>query len=107
MSIVYLNGNYLPVEEARVSVLDRGFTFADAVYEVIPVYAESVFRVDEHLQRLDNSLNAIHISNPLSGVQWKQVFRDVLEKNPSSFDRSLYVQVTRGVSERDHPFVSA
>ena len=102
MSIVYLNGNYLPVEEARVSVLDRGFTFADAVYEVIPVYAESVFRVDEHLQRLDNSLNAIHISNPLSGVQWKQVFRDVLEKNPSSFDRSLYVQVTRGVSERDH-----
>ena len=102
MSIVYLNGEFLPVEEARVSVLDRGFTFADSVYEVIPVYAQTVFRVEEHLQRLDNSLSAIDISNPLENSKWKQVFADVLEKNPSSSDRSLYVQVTRGVSERDH-----
>ena len=102
MSIVYLNGEFLPVEEARVSVLDRGFTFADSVYEVIPVYAQTVFRVEEHLQRLDNSLSAIHISNPLENSKWKQVFADVLEKNPSQSDRSLYVQVTRGVSERDH-----
>lgn len=102
MTIVFLNGEYLPVEEARVSVLDRGFTFADAVYEVIPVYGEHIFRLPEHLQRLDNSLREIYIKNPYSSSQWKDIFSDVLNKNKIESDRYLYVQVTRGVSERDH-----
>ena len=102
MSIVFLNGEYLPVEEARVSVLDRGFTFADAVYEVIPVYGEHIFRLPEHLQRLDNSLREIYIKNPYSSSEWQNIFSDVLNQNKIDSDRSLYVQVTRGVSERDH-----
>ena len=102
MSIVYLNGEYLPVEAARVSVLDRGFTFGDSVYEVIPVYGEHVFRLDEHLTRLYNSLRAINMENPRSVEQWQDIFRTVLDKNQLAADRSLYVQVTRGVSTRDH-----
>ena len=74
MSVVYLNGEYLPVEQARVSVLDRGFTFADAVYEVIPVYDEHIFRLQEHLKRLNNSLREIVIDNPHSDPQWQEIF---------------------------------
>ena len=102
MSIVYLNGDYLPLEEAKISVLDRGFTFADAVYEVIPVYHGSVFRVTEHLQRLSKSLQAIGITNPYDDDRWRSIFSDLLERNPCDGDCSLYVQVSRGVSERDH-----
>lgn len=107
MSIVYLNGEILPIEQAKISVLDRGFTFADSVYEVIPVYGKNIFRLDEHLQRLNNSLSAIAISNPFSDAQWRQIFTDVLEQNPSATDRSLYLQVTRGVSDRDHLHMNA
>lgn len=102
MSIVYLNGEYLPVEEARVSVLDRGFTFADAIYEVIPVYGDHVFRLQEHLDRLNNCLREIFIDNPYSDSHWQEVLLEVLKRNKSKSDRSLYIQVSRGVSDRDH-----
>jgi len=102
MPDVYLNGKYLPVEQAYVSVLDRGFTFADAVYEVIPVYGKHIFRLQEHLRRLNDSLSEIFINNPYSDAQWRQIFTRVLERNNTGSDRFLYVQVTRGVSERDH-----
>ncbi len=102
MSIVYLNGEYLPLKEARISVLDRGFTFADAVYEVIPVYGGTIFRLLEHLHRLQNSLASIEIKNPFDDKQWETVFRNVLDKNPCEGDCSLYVQVSRGASDRDH-----
>jgi len=102
MSIVYLNGEYTPVEMAHVSVLDRGFTFADAIYEVIPVYGDHIFRVQEHLNRLDNCLSEIYIKNPYSGTQWIEIFSQILEKNEKNSDRILYVQVTRGVGERVH-----
>ena len=65
MQTVYLNGEYLPLEEARVSVLDRGFTFGDGVYEVLLVHRRKIFRLNEHLKRLDNSLAAIYMDNPL------------------------------------------
>jgi D-alanine transaminase len=103
MSIVYLNGEYLPLEEARVSVLDRGFTFGDGVYEVIPVYNYCLFRWREHLQRLDNSLRAIGLENPLSHEEWLAVLRELVARQPSH-DQSVYLQVTRGVSPRDHAF---
>ncbi len=102
MSDVYLNGEYLPVEQACVSVLDRGFTFADAVYEVIPVYGKRIFRLQEHLSRLNDSLSEVFINNPCSDSQWQEIFTEVLERNNTGPDRFLYVQVTRGVSERDH-----
>jgi len=102
MSTVYLNGNYLPIEDAKISVLDRGFTFADAIYEVIPVYGDEIFRLQEHLDRLNNCLDEIEIDNPYSQASWKEIFLETLEHNPANTDRSLYVQVSRGVGEREH-----
>ncbi len=102
-AIVYLNGEYLPLSEARVPVLDRGFVFGDGVYEVIPAYNRQLFRLDEHLQRLQNSLTAVRIHNPYSHAEWKHVLNKLLEKNPAE-DSSIYLQVTRGVAERDHAF---
>ena len=93
--IVYLNGEYLPVEQARVSVLDRGFLFGDGIYEVIPVFGLNLLRLDEHLQRLQNSLSRISMNNPLDNAQWKAVFDSLLSKNPGN-DRAIYLQITRG-----------
>lgn len=102
-AIVYLNGEYLPLSEARVPVLDRGFIFGDGVYEVIPAYNFQLFRLDEHLQRLQSSLTAVRIHNPYSAQEWKRVLNKLLEKNPVE-DSSVYLQVTRGVAKRDHAF---
>jgi len=112
MSQVYLNGEYLPLEQAKISVLDRGFLFADGVYEVIPAYGGRMLRVQEHLQRLQNSLDAIRLENPLSNQQWLEVFEKILALNlkegageHSSKDASIYLQVTRGVAAvRNHGF---
>lgn len=103
---VYLNGNYLPIEEAQVSVLDRGFLFADGVYEVIPVYGRQLFRIDEHLERLDYSLKECRIENPYTHEQWKEHFNKLIELQEAE-NLSLYCQVTRGADEqRDHRFGS-
>lgn len=103
--IVYINGKFLPLEEAYISVLDRGFIFGDGVYEVIPVYARKIFRLQEHLQRLDKSLNGIRLSNPLTFTQWEEILETVVMKNQGN-DQSLYLQVTRGPSKREHHFPS-
>lgn len=102
--VVYLNGDFLPLEDAKVSVLDRGFIFSDGVYEVLPVFQGKIFRLDEHLQRLDNSLDAILIGNPHTREQWKNIFLEVMERNPGGGKQSIYIQVTRGVGERNHVF---
>ncbi|MDH5711754.1 MAG: D-amino acid aminotransferase [Gammaproteobacteria bacterium] len=93
--IVYLNGEYLPIEQATVSVLDRGFLFGDGIYEVIPVFGRRPLRVDEHLQRLQNSLSRISLDNPFDNEAWKTIFDQLLEKNPGE-DRAIYMQITRG-----------
>ena len=100
---VYLNGAFLPLSEARVPVLDRGFVFGDGVYEVIPVYGRAPFRLREHLARLQTSLDAIRISNPHSEEVWARLVADLAERQPWE-DQSLYLQVTRGVAKRDHAF---
>jgi len=100
--IVFLNGEYLPIQQAKVSVLDRGFLFGDGIYEVMPVYAGRIFRIAEHLSRLNNSLAAVDIKNPYTDAEWEQVCNETLARNPGSGDKSLYLQVTRGVGERDH-----
>ena len=104
-SIVYLNGQYLPIEEAKISVLDRGFTFGDGIYEVIPVYNGHIFRLKEHIERLNNSLDEVFIDKPHQMDQWEKILRELIEKNSEKYpseDQSLYIQVTRGISERDH-----
>lgn len=103
MSIVYLNGELMPVEEARVSVLDRGFLFGDGVYEVIPIYGGRPFRLPQHLARLARSLAGIRLGDPLDPAGWERLFRELVERNGGG-DRSVYLQVTRGVAKRDHAF---
>lgn len=101
---VYLNGEFIPLAEAKVSVLDRGFMFGDGIYEVIPVYGGRLFRLHHHLQRLDQSLAAIHLSNPLSHSIWQEILEELVARNGGG-DQSLYLQVTRGVAEeRNHGF---
>jgi D-alanine transaminase len=95
--VVYLNGEYLPQSQAKVSVLDRGFLFGDGVYEVIPVFAGKPLRLNEHLERLQRSMNRVSLQNPLTQLKWEEVFQILLDRNPGA-DRSIYLQVTRGVS---------
>jgi len=103
MSIAYLNGIFLPIEEATIPVLDRGFLFGDGVYEVIPVYGREPFRLDDHLHRLENSLKETRILNPHSSSEWCQLITDLIKKN-SGNEQSIYLQVTRGSAPRDHVF---
>lgn len=103
MSIVYLNGAFLAEEQAFVPVMDRGFVFGDGVYEVIPVYGARLFRLEEHLQRLDNSLAGIRLSNPLTHDEWTAILKTLVEKNGGG-EQSLYLQITRGHAPRDHGF---
>ena len=101
--LVYLNGEYLPLNEAKVSVLDRGFIFGDGVYEVIPSYGRKALRFEHHMQRLQNSLDAVRIENPLSNSQWKTII-DKLISDTDSQDQYIYLHITRGVASRDHRF---
>ena len=99
---VYLNGQYLPLNEAKISVLDRGFLFGDGVYEVIPSYSGHLFHFQEHLERLENSLAAIRLANPHTREQWLEILTPLLD---ASLDQYIYLQITRGVApKRDHAF---
>jgi|1185.fasta_scaffold39402_2 D-alanine transaminase len=100
---VFLNGEFLPIAEAKVPVLDRGFIFGDGVYEVVPVYSKVPFRLEEHLLRLERSLAAVGIRNPYSREQWKGFVASIVERQPFE-DQGVYFQVTRGVAKRDHAF---
>jgi len=104
-TLCYLNGEYLPLAEARISVLDRGFIFGDGVYEVVPVYGRRVFRFDEHMARLDRGLAKIRITNPLTHAEWLERSRRLvtaLHERTGAADQLVYLQVTRGVAPREH-----
>ena len=104
-SLCYLNGDFSPVCDAKVSVLDRGFIFGDGVYEVLPAYNGHIFRLDEHLARLDRSLAELRIPNPLSNEAWLQIAQrliDDLANTTGAPNQLIYIQVTRGVAPRDH-----
>lgn len=102
MQTAYLNGEFLPIEEAQISTQDRGFLFGDGVYEVIPVYQRQIFEFDAHIQRLENSLKAISIPNPLTFKEWKNLLDQLVEKHPWQ-DQFIYLQITRGIQmQRDH-----
>lgn len=101
---VYLNGDYLPLEEARISPMDRGFLFGDGVYEVIPVYSRRPFRQAEHLARMGRSLAAIQLPNPLAEEGWSQVVQHLIGTEAAE-DQAVYLQVTRGAAPiRDQAF---
>jgi D-alanine transaminase len=116
MSEVYLNGVFVPTEQARVSVMDRGFLFGDGVYEVIPSYGGRFLGLEAHLDRLDDGLSAIRLDNPLTREQWQELLARLIAPPPAPDaqsdsdrapddipDRSVYLQVTRGAPpERDH-----
>jgi len=101
--MVFLNGKFLPIEQAMVPVLDRGFIFGDGVYELIPVYSRAPFRMDEHLARLERSLAAVRIRNPYPREQWREIILKLVAQQPWQ-DQAVYFQVTRGVAKRDHAF---
>lgn len=103
MSIVYLNGEFLPLEEARIPVLDRGFIFGDGVYEIVPVYSGHPFRLNEHLKRLQHSLDGIRLPSPYTEAEWRDLIARLIEDNVGE-DQSIYLHVTRGVARRDHVF---
>lgn len=103
MGTVYLNGDYLPLEEARIPVLDRGFIFGDGVYEVIPVYDRRPFRLHHHLDRLQHSLDGIRLANPLTREEWETVIGRIVESAEWQ-DQGVYLQITRGPAPRDHAF---
>ncbi len=103
MTIAYLNGEFQPLEDTRISPLDRGFLFADGVYEVIPVYAGRLFRPDAHLDRLERSLASIRIEDPLGRAGWNALLDGIIERNGGGH-QAVYLQVTRGVAAREHGF---
>ena len=104
----YLNGRFLPLAEAKVSVLDRGFVFGDGVYELVPVYSRKPFRLDDHLRRLQGSLDGIRLANPHGVAAWRDLILRLVELQDFD-DQSVYIQITRGTPvegqpPRDHAF---
>jgi len=100
---VFLNGQFIPLEEARVPVLDRGFIFGDGVYEMIPAYSRVPFRLPEHFARLRSSLAAVQMKDPYPESRWAELIARLIAENPWE-DQSIYLQITRGVAPRDHSF---
>lgn len=122
-TLCYLNGDFTPLKDAKISVLDRGFIFGDGVYEVLPVYDGRLFRFDQHMARLGRSLAELRISNPLTPTEWQNIALKLIaaytqaklttkqsdQKNQAingfSDDQIIYIQVSRGVAMRDHPML--
>jgi D-alanine transaminase len=101
---VYVNGNFVPLSKASISVLDRGFIFGDGVYEVVPIYHGQPFRMQEHLNRLARSLAKLEITPPMDKSAWLDLVKQLVALEPERECAMVYIQVTRGVAKRDHAF---
>ena len=115
-TICYLNGDYTPLKDAKISVLDRGFIFGDGVYEVVPAYGGVLFSFAQHMARLDRSLAELRIANPLTHTEWREIAMQLIaarahkitataqneDQNEPNLDQIIYIQVSRGVALRDH-----
>ena len=99
-TICYLNGEFLPLDQAKISVLDRGFIFGDAIYEVIPVYRRKPLRLAAHIARLQHSLDEIRITSPHSDGEWAGLIGDLINYSEHD-DQAVYLQVSRGVAKRE------
>lgn len=104
--IAYVNGQYVPHGDAMVHVEDRGYQFADGIYEVCAILNGRLLDEDAHLDRLDRSLSEIRIQPPMTRAALKVVMKQVVARNRIR-NGMLYIQVTRGVARRDHPFPTA
>jgi D-alanine transaminase len=107
--ICYLNGHFGPLAEAKISVMDRGFIFGDAVYEVIPAYKGKLFQFDAHMDRLERSLGEVFIQQAFERAEWRSIFEHLILENAAlhhtpkaDFNASIYLQISRGVAPRDH-----
>jgi len=104
----YLNGTFTVLGQAQVSVMDRGFIFGDGVYEVVPVYGGKPFRFEQHMARLERSLQAIDLPNPMTAEQWRAVMQALVQRlvangdAAADGDQMVYLQITRGVAPREH-----
>lgn len=101
--MVYLNGDYVRLGDAKVSVLDRGFIFGDGIYEVVPIYNGRPFLMDGHLQRLMRSLKAIEINTNKTIHDWESLFLNMIKRSEVEIGM-VYLQVTRGVAKRNHAY---
>lgn len=101
--IVYLNGSFVALSEARIPVLDRGFIFGDGIYEVVPVYDGVPFRWPQHYARFERSLGKIRIPNPMAADRWTALVNELIARHGWT-NQMIYIQVTRGVARRDHVF---
>jgi D-alanine transaminase len=102
--VIFLNGHFMPVADAQVSVMDRGFLFGDGAYELIPVYSRRPFRIAEHLRRLQGTLDGLRLANPYGSTEWTRIIDEVVARNEPD-DQSIYLQVTRGAdTKRNHAF---
>ncbi len=102
-SPAFLNGEYLPLDECRVSVLDRGFIFGDGIYELITVYKNNAFYLAQHLERLQRSMDEVKITSPYSDDEWEILVNNLVQQSEHD-DLAIYIQVTRGIAPRDHFF---
>jgi len=102
-AIVHLNGELMPIADAKISVLDRGFIYGDGAYELVPVYERRPFRMAQHLARLQRTLDGIRLPNPHSPDEWERMIVALVARQPFA-DQAVYLQVTRGVAKRDHAF---
>jgi D-alanine transaminase len=104
-NLCFLNGEFLPLSQASVSVLDRGFIFGDGLYDVAPVYGRRLFRFDEHLARLRRGMQKIRIADPFTRDEWlahgRRLIAALYDKTGAE-DQVLYFQVSRGGAPRDH-----
>jgi D-alanine transaminase len=101
--IVYVNGSFVPYEDAKIPIMDRGFLFADGIYEVSAVMGGKLVDNEAHLARLDRSLGEIRIKNPYATEKWIELQRELIQRNAVS-EGLVYIEVTRGVAERDFAF---
>lgn len=108
----YLNGEFTPLRDAKISVMDRGFIFGDGIYEVVPAYAGKPFRFEQHMARLERSLTELRITNPLTRAQWLEIALKLIAECARSMgataekgNQLVYIQITRGVAMRDHPML--
>src|SRR5690606_11767486 len=102
-SLVYLNGAYVRLGDAKVSVLDRGFIFGDGIYDVVPAYSGRPFRMEGHLARLERSMAAIGIRCGRTRADWEDIVKGLIACSGLG-GCMVYIQVTRGVARRDHAF---
>lgn len=100
---IYLNGEFLPLSQAKISVLDRGFIFGDGIYEVVPAYRGKAFRLEQHIARLMRSLVAVRIETGKTASDWANLMQEMIKRSPDE-NTFVYLQVTRGVAKRDHAF---